>query len=79
MTMMSDQKKPGFLDGLTRGLEGKEKPSSDNVEKTKEYLRGRELTAEEKGEVAAWLLGDVLSSGFSAIAQTFGIEDDIHR
>lgn len=60
---MSDEHKPGFLDGVLRGLQGKEKEAdSPQVAQVKELCTSLQLTNDERGDLAGWLLGEVARS-----------------
>lgn len=64
---MSD-KKPGFFEGLMAGLDKSDEPEeelSEDVKCVQEYIRNMELSAEDKGAVASWLLGDAVKSAFA--------------
>lgn len=57
---MSDESKPGFLEGILRGLEGKEREAdSPQVVQVKELIASLQLTNQERGDLAGWLMGEV--------------------
>lgn len=60
---MSDEAKPGFLDGILRGLQGKDREAdSPQVTQVKELCASLELTNKERGDLAGWLMGEVVST-----------------
>ena len=60
---MSDESKPGFLDGILRGLEGKDREAdSPQVVQVKELCKSLELTNKERGDLAGWLMGEVAAT-----------------
>lgn len=57
------EKKPGFLEGVMAGLEGKNREiESPQVTSVKNFVNKLELTAKERGDLAAWLLGEAVRS-----------------
>lgn len=56
--MMND-KKPGFLEGILKGLDNKSKEvDSPQVAEVKKLILARDLTAQERGDLAGWLMGE---------------------
>lgn len=62
----SDNKKPGFWEGLFAGMEEKPKGESEELKLTKEYIENIELSSEDRVELAGWLAGSVIKSSIAS-------------
>lgn len=70
---MSDQQKPGFMDGLRAGMDKGKPEDSASVKDIKLYVEKHhpDLSPKDRGYLGAWFLGnaleDILSSGFEDV------------
>lgn len=72
---MSEEKKPGFWEGLAKGFEKDSPPDSTKVRDAKIYLRNLDLVPEDRMNLATWLFGQsIKASLLSAIEDDSDIE-----